>query len=192
MVWLIHQLTRSVPLWMFLLGGLVFVLFLFFVLPSEAARSTEYFGGVEAPDTQFFYTGDDLVQIASAFGAEGRAYYIRSRFTFDIVWPLAYGFFLWSGLSWLKGLYKNRLLRYLPLIPIAAVVLDFLENSGASLVMYVYPERMPFITGLIPFFTALKWLTIGVSFALLAGLALMILVIRTGERRRQRIRTDTE
>ncbi|ADH98890.1 hypothetical protein [Salisediminibacterium selenitireducens] len=191
MVWLIHQLTRSVPLWIFLLGVTVFFLFLLFVLPSEAARSTAYFGGVEAPDTQFFYTGDDLVRIASAFGAEGRAYYIRSRFTFDVVWPLAYGFFLWSGIAWLKGLIGNQLLRYLPLIPVTAVLLDFLENSGASLVMYVYPEQIPIITGLIPLFTTLKWLIIGVSFALLAGLLVMTPVIRRGERRR-RIRTDKE
>ena len=178
MVWLIHQLTRNVPFWIFLLGVSVFFLFLLFVLPAEAARSTEYFGGVDAPDTQFFYTGDDLVRIASAFGAEGRAYYIRSRFTFDVVWPLAYGFFLWSGIAWLKGLIGNRLFRYLPLIPVAAVLLDFLENSGASLVMYVYPARIPIITGLIPFFTTLKWLIIGVSFGLLAGLAVMAIIKR--------------
>lgn len=176
MTWLIDQLTRPSSFRLFLLGLLVFACFLVFVLPAEAARSGSFFGNVDAPDTQFFYTGDDLVQIASAFGAEGRAYYIRSRFTFDIVWPLAYGFFLWSGIAWLNGHFANRRFRFLPLVPVAAVLLDFLENSGASLVMYVYPDRIPVLTEVVPLFTAGKWLTIGASFAVLVFLLLMFAI----------------
>jgi len=76
-----------------LLALCIFSLFLFLVLPGEAQRSQHYFGGSPTPDTSFVYSDDDLYQMARDFGQQGRAYYIRSRFTFDVFWPMAYGFF---------------------------------------------------------------------------------------------------
>ena len=42
-----------------------------------------------------------------------------------------------------------------------------LENVGASLVMFRYPEQTPVIAELTPVFTLLKWCMIYASFAAL-------------------------
>lgn len=113
--------------------------------------------------------------MAETFGAEGRAYYIRSRFTFDIVWPLAYGIFLWATIAYLGKRLKYTSARYLVLLPILGILLDYMENVGASLVMFMYPAKVPIISHIVPVFTIAKWLSIGSSF-----IALGLLIIYRG------------
>ncbi len=144
---------------------IIFMLFILLILPSEAARSEEYFEDTSAPDTSLFYSAEDLYRTARDFGSEGRAYYIRSRFTFDIAWPLAYGAFLWASIAYFGRGLKHTSARHLILLPILGVIFDFMENSGASLVMFMYPERIPVLLFIVPFFTMTKWLMIGASFA---------------------------
>ncbi len=154
----------------------VFVLFLAFVLPREAERSEAYFGESGTPDTSFIYSSDDLYRMASNYGEEGRGYYIRSRFTFDVIWPVFYGLFLWAGISFFAQPLKHAAARHAWLLPLAAVVLDFLENSSASLVMFMYPERLPLVASLAPIFTFTKWFAVALSFAALVVLAALFLV----------------
>lgn len=87
--------------WLTLLGLLIFVLFMIFVLPQQSQKAEAYSGGT-SPDTSYFYSAADLYQMAEAYGADGRAAYIYARFTFDLVFPLAYLFFspLRSAGSW--------------------------------------------------------------------------------------------
>ncbi len=154
---------------------IIFMLFILFVLPNEAERSEKYYGDTPAPDSSLIYIGEDLYRMAEGFGAEGRAYYIRSRFTFDVIWPLAYGFFLWASIAYFGRALKHQIPRYVVLLPIIGVILDYLENTGASLVMFLYPERMPVIPSLVPLFTTSKWLIIGAGF-----LGLMALIVYRG------------
>ena len=147
------------------------------VLPGEAQRSQQYFGGSSTPDTSFIYSGDDLYQMARDFGQEGRAYYIRSRFTFDVFWPMAYGFFLWTAIAYFGKPFRKSACRFALVLPFLGVTLDVLENMGASWVMWAYPERMPLLLWAVPFFTLSKWLVIGGSFA-----ALVLLIMANGVR----------
>ncbi|AOM82291.1 hypothetical protein [Salisediminibacterium beveridgei] len=169
--------ARNVPLSVFAAGIVIFALFMLIVLPSEAERSSDYFGDTSAPDTLFLYSGDELYSIAREFGSEGRSYYIQSRFTFDIVWPLAYGFFLWSGIAYFSRNIRKQCAQYLSLLPVFGVILDFLENSSASLVMYVYPLRIPVLTEIVTLFTMTKWITIGASFVILILLIVYRIVL---------------
>lgn len=90
--------------WVALFGLFIFIAFLGWVLPDQAARSEEaYTEGVGSPDSSFYYTASDLYQIAEAYGAEGREAYVRDRFGFDVIWPLAYTLFLATAVSWLFG-----------------------------------------------------------------------------------------
>jgi len=149
-----------------LLSVVVFALFITTILPAEAQQSSVETGSNRSPDSSFFYSVDDLYSMAKEYGEEGRAAYIYSRFTFDIIWPLAYTFFLTAALSFLfRPLSSNW--RVLNLLPLTAMSLDFLENISASIVMMRYPSSTPFIAQLTPFFTLLKWLCIYASFALL-------------------------
>jgi len=80
-----------------LAGLVIFLLFGALVLPGQAAAAEKASGGAGSPDTSFLYTPDDLLRQAEAYGAQGRAAYVRARWTFDLAFPLVYGFFLVTG-----------------------------------------------------------------------------------------------
>lgn len=165
------------------LATATFVVFLTVILPEEASRNAAYFGDNPTPDGSFIYTASDLYDMASAYREDGRRYYIRSRFTFDIVWPLAYGWFLWAGIAYFGKAIARPKVRYAVLLPILAVLLDFMENTSASIVMFLYPERVPVLPQLVPMFTFGKWLVIGVSFTVFGLFALVWLVNRVTDLR---------
>lgn len=120
------------------------------------------------PGLLFLYTADDLYQMAEQYGEAGRSAYIHARFTFDLIWPLAYLFLLVVLLSVLyRVLPVKSPWRWVNLIPVLGWAMDMFENVGASLIMYRYPERTPVLVELTPIFTLLKWCLIYASFALL-------------------------
>jgi hypothetical protein len=155
---------------------IVFAGFMFWVLPNEAARFQVKLGGVPSPDTSLVYSACDLYAMASAYGSEGRAYYVRSRFTFDVAWPLAYTLFLTSALTILFGRLKlSPGIMLVNLLPLAGAVFDFVENISASVVMYRYPESSNIFASMAPIATFLKWSFIGLSFAgFVVGVVLVV------------------
>jgi len=161
----------------------IFLLFAALVLPAQAARTAERTGADRQPDTSLLYSAGDLYEMAAAFGPEGRQAYIRARFTFDLIWPLVYGFFLVTSIGWLAGraFVATSPGRLLVLAPLLGVALDYLENISTSLVMARYPAPTPPVDALAPLFTLLKWLFVaGSAAALLAALpAALIARMRT-------------
>jgi hypothetical protein len=120
------------------------------------------------------YTPSDLYQMAEQYGEQGRAAYIRARFTFDLVWPLVYTLFLTTALSWLfaRGFAADSRWQRANLAPLLGALFDYLENLSTSLVMWRYPAQTAVVDLLAPAFTLLKWVFVGGSFALvLIGLA---------------------
>jgi hypothetical protein len=107
--------------------------------------------------------------MAEAYGTQGRAAYVRARFTFDLIWPLVYGAFLTTALSWVyaRAVESDSSWRLANLAPLVGVLLDYLENLSTSLVMLRYPGRTPVIDTLAPVLTLVKWLFVGGSFVLL-------------------------
>ena len=162
--------------WMALIGLVVFVLFMIFILPQQAQKAEVYSGGT-SPDTSYIYSAGDLYQMAEDYGTEGRAAYIYARFTFDLVFPIAYFFFLTTSISWLlaRGLPENSRWRSLNLFPFAGAVFDYLENISTSLVLGRYPSQTPVVDVLAPVFTLVKWFFVNGSFVVLM-VALILLV----------------
>jgi hypothetical protein len=161
--------------WAVVVSLAVFAVFIVVVLPDQAQKAGMYSGEAGSPDTSFFYTPADLYRMAEAYGAEGRAAYVHARFTFDVVWPLAYLFFLAASISWILNLIlpQESRGRLLNLLPLAGAVFDYLENISAALVMGRYPSQTPVVDMLAPLFTAAKWIFINGSFLLLlAGLTI--------------------
>jgi hypothetical protein len=155
--------------WVAAIALLIFLVFTATVLPSQASKAEAETGASGSPDMSFFYAADDLYQYAESYGEQGRAAYIRARFTFDVIWPLVYGFFLCAGIGWLFG-------RAFPaasgwqlanVVPVLGVLLDYLENISTSLVMARYPAATPVVDVLAPIFTMVKWIFVGGSFVLL-------------------------
>lgn len=169
-----HWLQKRTTGWLALAALLLFVAFTALVLPRQAAQAEQVTGSARSPDTALFYTAAQLYGWAEAYGAEGRAAYVRARLTFDVVWPLVYTFFLVAALSWLmpRAFPAGSVWARANLVPLPAMLFDFLENGATALVMSRYPASTPVVDALAGLLTFLKWLLVGGSFALLlVGLA---------------------
>lgn len=155
--------------WLAFLSLLIFIAFVVFVLPAESAKAAEASRGAESPDTSFLYSPNDLYRMAEEFGAVGRAAYVRARFSFDIIWPLVYTFFLLTTTSWAIGKVfpTQSRWRYLNLAPLPALLFDYLENGSAALVMVRYPQTTAVFDWLAPLATVLKWVSLTSAFLLL-------------------------
>ena len=147
---------------------IIFACCIAFILPWQSEKLKEVTGGGESPDSSFLYSADELYQMAEHYGEAGRSAYIQGRFTFDMIWPLAYLFLLVVLISVLyRVLPATSRWRWINLLPFLGWGMDMLENVGASLVMFRYPEQTPVIAELTPVFTLLKWCMIYASFAAL-------------------------
>lgn len=167
--------------WAALVGTVVFVVFSATVLPAQAEQAETYAGSAGGtPDSSFLYTAADLYAWAEAFGADGRAEYVQARYTFDLVWPLVYTFFLTAVLCWLlpKVLAPGSRWRLVNLLPLAALLLDYAENLSASIVVARWPDTTPVLADLATVFTAGKWLALAAAFILVAYAGVVAVVRR--------------
>jgi len=171
--WL-HRVSNS---WVTLSALAIFLLFSALVLPRQAARAEQDTEDAGSPDMSFYYSADDLYEMAEAYGEEGREAYVRARFTFDMIWPLVYTLFLSTAISWLfsEAFAPDSRWQRGNLAPVLAALFDYLENVSASLVMLRYPNRTAVVDMLAPVFTLVKWVVLGASFALLfAGVVVAV------------------
>ena len=150
----------------------VFLIFTALTLPAQNAQANAFSGGLGIPDTTFGYSADQLYHYAETYGPSGRAAYIRARLIFDSFFPLAYGAFLVCATSWLvvRGGLANTNWAHLNLLPLAGILLDYLENLSTALVMARYPRPTPLLPHLAGAFTALKWGFLTLSVIALVGL----------------------
>ena len=162
----------------------LFALFILLVLPAQADVSSRQLAGARSPDMSFIYSADDIYGWAEEYGADGREAYVRVRWSFDLAWPIVYGFFLVTAISWVgRRAYRTESwANLLNLVPIAAVLLDYTENALTSIVMLRYPAETTVAAALASPVTALKWLCVGGSFiALIAGVLAWILRVLRSE-----------
>jgi hypothetical protein len=149
---------------------IVFLFFAILVLPAEAGKSLAQTGSSLSPDTMLFYDAETLYDLAQTYGLQGRIYYVQSRVTFDVVWPVAYVVFFLVAISFLwNPLLKAPKWRWINLIPFLGFGFDLLENTTVSIVMARYPETSDFFAFIAPFFTTMKWLAILASLLLLVA-----------------------
>ena len=182
-LWSIKINTR----WVVIIGLCVFLAFSILFLPGQTALTKNYSAGLGSPDTSLFYTPADLYRMAEIYGIEGRAAYMRARWTFDLAFPIIFTFFLVTGISWFeKQVVKqdSELLKghYIPLL---AMFFDLLENTCVTLIFSSYPVYLSFVSMLAPFFTLMKWICVGSSFVLLVGLSIAHLVKIMQSKRQQ-------
>ena len=145
---------------------LIFMSFILFVLPQESAKS-EAFGLKESIDTSFYYTSQDLYRTAESYGEDGRAFYIRQRFTFDLIWPIAYTQFILIASAYFYK--KTKLLKASNVLYVSLIAagFDYLENIMTSTVLYRFPSTTPIIAEMAGIMTLLKWSTLSLSFLIL-------------------------
>jgi len=151
-----------------LVSLILFVVFIGYVLPDQAVKAETYSGGAGSPDGSFFYSSSDLYQMAEAYGDVGRAAYVHARFTFDMIWPLVYLFFLGIAISWSLGraLPPDSRWRLFNLFPVFGWLFDMCENISTSAVMLAFQQES-FMASLAPIFTLAKWIFVNGSFVIL-------------------------
>lgn len=147
--------------WLLIAVTLLFVVFIVAVLPKVSSYTSETIGVSETPDTKFFYTSDDLYRIAEECGEEGRAIYVKLRWTFDLLWPIVYTAFLFV---WIWQLSTYLMIRKYYYIPILAMAFDYLENLATTIVFINYPKEVNSIASITPWLSILKWTILGFSF----------------------------
>jgi hypothetical protein len=177
--WL-HRVSTG---WVTLVAVVVLLLFMVFVLPAQSANSAGA-EGAGSPDTSLFYTPRDLYRMADAYGPQGRADYIRARFTFDLVFPIVYTFFLVTTIGWLtrRAFASDSRWQLANLIPLVGALFDYLENVATSVVMARYPEMTTAVAVLASVFTPIKWLFVVGSFVLLLIVAVAAILPGRGAR----------
>lgn len=155
--------------WVTLLLLVIFLVFSGAVLPGQAERAEQISGGAGSPDLSLIYTPGSLYRMAESYGEEGRREYIRSRFTFDLLFPLVYTGFLVTMISYVfkRGFIQGSRWQLANLVPVTGMVFDFLENALTSIVMARYPLQTPVLDWCAPVFTLAKWILVGGSFGLL-------------------------
>ena len=169
--WLYHVSSGRLAI----LSTIMLLLFFMLVMPGETVKAAAYSAEAGTPDTTAVYSVEKLLGMAEAYGEQGRQAYIHARFTFDLAFPLVYGFFLAVCTSWML----NRLVppagswRRLNLLPMGAVLFDLLENTCAVIVMAAYPAVRPLAAQLAVIFTPVKWLFVTASFLILIAAGLL-------------------
>ncbi len=150
---------------MFLIGILVIVGFLLFILPGESIKASVYTPEDKSFDTTFFYRADSVYERIASYGDAGRSAYIHARWTFDLIFPLAYGFFCLTAAAYgLVRLVKpDSKLLILLLIPILAVLFDLGENTFVTILMVNYPRKLAFIPAAASASTLIKWIFVTIS-----------------------------
>lgn len=162
----IHRVSNG---WVALSTLGIFLLFIALVLPRQASRTELVTGDAGSPDMSFYYSADDLYQMAEAYGEEGRRAYVEARFTFDLIWPLVYAMFLCAGISWVSrsAFGADSPWQRANLAPVLGALFDYLENVSTSLLMIRYPRETAMADVLAPVFTMVKWVFVSGSFVLL-------------------------
>jgi len=152
-----------------LVALVVFLIFSVVVLPRQSAAVDAYSADLGSPDLSLFYSPSDLYRMAEQYGSAGRDAYVRARFSFDLIFPIIYTFFLVTAISRALGTLFPEASQWqlLNLAPIVGMLLDFLENITASIVIGRYPTPSPLSANLAPVFTFLKWVFVGGSFLIL-------------------------
>jgi hypothetical protein len=148
-----------------IVSAIIFLTFILWFLPDQKEKSEVYAKGVGSVDLSFFSPPDRVYKMAETYGEKGRQEYIRARVTFDVVWPLSYTLFILSlttfCLTRIHG--SDSKLVHLNLFIIATLLLDFMENGLAVLVMGSFPQRLDGIVYLMSTCTAAKWTFMGIA-----------------------------
>jgi hypothetical protein len=150
---------------MFILGISVIIVFLLGILPGESEKASEYTPEGKSFDTSLFYRADSVYERIASYGDDGRSSYIHDRWTFDLIFPLAYGFFCLTAAAF--GLFRlvkpGSKFFLLLLLPLLAVLFDLGENTFVTILMVNYPREFVFLPAAASAATLIKWIFVTLS-----------------------------
>ncbi|MGQ0835915.1 MAG: hypothetical protein ACT4O5_13535 [Gammaproteobacteria bacterium] len=142
-------------------GGwaLLIVLAVHFVhFPGSVPDFNRASGGGVLLDASPAFTPDALYERLAGYGEAGRRNYSFRNLTIDVLLPLSVLPFLFLLMRRaLTGYSLGRVVRVvLPLVPVAYVAFDLVENASVLALLRKYPERMDLLAASIPYTTVAK------------------------------------
>ncbi len=154
-------LNRICTIPVLILAAIVFVCFLVYFLPMQKAATAQYSEDAGSVGLSFFPMPDTVYEWAEAYGPEGRRAFIRTWLTYDFFWPLSfttlYLVFIGIALRYLHGPKAARLCA----LPLVTLLMDYLENILAIIIMSWYPSRLEVAAWGLAGANALKWISMG-------------------------------
>lgn len=162
-----------------LLSSFIFLIAIFTILPLMENMIINTTGANVTPDSSFFYSASELHSIVSKYSDIGIDAYIKSRWTFDLLWPVLYFYFMISVLIRFKYVIKSNIMRtFIITLPLLAMSFDILENILCSFYMARFAEPLVVIAKFAAFMSAMKWIFVFASFAFMLYLPIKKVVLK--------------
>ncbi|MGA0097360.1 MAG: hypothetical protein ACO3H6_02120 [Bacilli bacterium] len=139
----------------------VFVFAMVVILPAVSYNASMA-GLNESIDTNFSFDPQAIYSILDAYGESGRMFYVRQRWTFDLIWPLIYGMPLYLTLNRFV-LSLHKLPKIIKLTPLIAVLFDYLENIVFSFLALAFPSQFVYLEILGVMLSLIKWVLLMTS-----------------------------
>jgi len=126
-----------------------------------------------------FCSATQIYDRLQAFGSAGRHLQLLLLTTVDIAIPVTSGLF---GVAALISLSRDFRVKWLWFVPIAATVLDLLENTGIASLVLSYPMRLDILAGLTGFISGVKFCAYALTLVLILLLGIVRIVHRISRR----------
>ena len=165
------KLETKMNLGIVIVSTIIFILFMAIVLPHMNELTEEFAQGLGSIDTGFVYNLDEFASIRDGYGEFGRSEYIRIRWTYDVLWPFVYTFFIGSATLLITKKFKFSY-KFVYVI-LFGMHFDFLENSLATIYMFFYESELTLLVYLLMIASSIKWILIMGSFGLLVVLPIL-------------------
>ena len=168
-----------------LVATLFFVLMLYLIdfSPIGVAGLLKVSCGTNILDFETRYSADFAYNLLESMGEIGRHFYLTKVLVLDIFFPPSLMLFLFCWLSLLlkKVTKSGNRLRYLIILPLVYLLLNYTENIGITTMLIYYPARLVTIciaTGII---TSIKKSVVLVCLIAFTGLCASFLFNRRGK-----------
>lgn len=152
---------------------------LFFTLsPASPIARMMTFSNGSILDMEFNYSPDRVYQVLQAYGADGRGFYASTFAIIDFFTPILMNLFLAMTISILfrQAFLPDNPLHRLNLLPMIAMIGDYLENLGIVLMIHSYPTQLIALARFTAFSTNVKFVfTIASGVCILAGLVIWMI-----------------
>ena len=167
-------------------GLLTLVSLLTMAFSFLASFSEGHTNGAVSLDSQIFpYKPEQAIEWINAFDNQGRAVYIWTELTADLVFPVSYALTTSLGIYWASSKLRgaDRPFTWLSRLPFIGMFADYLENVCVLILLFSVPSGPLFVAQLASILTPVKWavdLTVGIvaiSLFLIVGIKSVVMQI---------------
>jgi hypothetical protein len=132
--------------------------------PLSVPWMMQHSGGVPVLDGVPFRNVTNTYEILDALGSAGRKIHLYFIWTVDLVLPLLFGWSLFAaiGSAAERAFGEPSAAGRLRWLAVIAVIADYLENVTNSVLLVVYPDRVPLVAVLSGLLTSIKFALYGV------------------------------